>query len=440
MFDFLSKKISSVFDHLKGATSFTDSNISSVLEGISDAFLEADVPFEVVENFTNEIKSEIIGKKVSKGLKPDEQLSKIVYDKLLLFLGGDSKDSKFIFKPGSTVMVMGLQGSGKTTSLSKLAHLIKNERKNSKILLGSVDFYRPAAVDQLEILAKSTDVGFYRAQATNPVKAAIEIKEYAKQNGYDIILLDTAGRLHVDKEMLNELSLIKNEIKPDYNILVLDSMTGQESLAIADSFNKIANITGAILSKMDSDTKGGLAFSFKYVLKKPILFVGVGEKKEDLETFRPERIAGRIIGMGDLKSLMEKADQKLAKQEQDAVANAFKTGKLTLSDFAKQLEMVGRLGSLSGLMKYMPGFGSMAISQDKIDQSEKEIKKFKAIIGSMTLKERNNPSILDLSRKNRIAKGSGVKVDDVNLLLARFSQSQQMLKMVSQFGPKGFFR
>lgn len=444
MFDFLSEKFSSIFDRLKGEKSFNEQNITQTLESIKEALLQADVPFEVVEQFISQVRSEVLGQKLTVGLKPAEQLSKIIYDKLLLFLSSNGQGDKLQFsvKYPAIILIMGLQGSGKTTTLSKIAWYLKNQKnaKKPKILLASVDFYRPAAIDQLEILAKNCEVSFYRAENSNPVQAAQEIKDYGKKNSFDLILLDTSGRLHVDQKMLEELVSIEKIINPSYKFLVLDSMTGQESLSIAQSFNNATDFIGAILTKMDSDTRGGLAFAFKYVIKKPILFIGVGEKKEDIEPFRAERIAGRILGMGDIKTLVEKAEQKIKQQEQDSLLNSFKTGKLTLQDFSKQLDMLGRLGSLGGIMKYLPGAGSFSLTPEAIENGEKEIKKFKAIISSMTLKERNEPSILNSSRKNRVAKGSGVQVSDINTLLSRFEQSKQMLKAFKQFGPKGFFK
>ena len=446
MFNFLSEKFSSIFDRLKGETSFNEQNIAQTLESIKDALLQADVPFEVVDQFIAQVRQEILGQKIVKNLKPAEQLSKIIYDKLLVFLSSESQKSLFSVKFPAIILVMGLQGSGKTTTLSKIAWYLKNQNngakneKQPKILMASVDFYRPAAVEQLEILAQGCQVSFYKAYNSDPVEASQEIIDYGKKNNFDVILLDTSGRLHVDQKMLDELIAIDKRVNPNYKLLVLDSMTGQESLAIAQSFNKATNISGAILTKMDSDARGGLAFAFKYVIKKPILFVGVGEKKEDIEPFRAERIAGRILGMGDIKSLVEKAEQKIKQQEQESLLNSFKTGKFNLQDFAQQLDLLGRLGSLGSIMKYLPGVSSFSVSPEAIQNGEKEIKKFKAIISSMTLKERIDPLILNSSRKNRIAKGSGVEITDVNVLLSRFEQSKQMLKAFKQFGPKGFFK
>jgi len=437
MFDFLSKKFSGIFSKLTGKGSLSESNIGEALQKVKDALIEADVPYNLVEDFTESIKNEIIGQKVTKSLKPGEQFIKIVHERLLHFLGG-AGDANFSFQIPSTVMVMGLQGSGKTTTLGKLATFVqkqaKKRGKQRRILLGSVDFYRPAAVDQLEILAKQVGVGFYRASNADPVRAAKEIALYAKNNGYEILFLDTAGRLHVDNDMLQEIQQIDLSLRPKYKVLVLDSMTGQESLNVAKAFDQTVPFNWGVLSKMDSDTRGGAAFSFRYALKKPIMFVGVGEKSEDLELFRPARVADRILGMGDILSLIEKAEEKIKKDEQDQLYRAFSSGKMNLQDFANQMDMVGRLGSLSKIMKYIPGAAGMNVSPEMIQKGETEVKRFKAIISSMTLKERYCPRIIDGSRKKRIAAGAGVKVEDVNSLLQRFEQSQQYAKLFKRFG------
>jgi len=437
MFDFLSKKFSGIFSKLTGKGSLSENNIGEALQKVKDALIEADVPYALVEEFTENIKSEIIGQKVTKSLKPGEQFIKVVHERLLHFLGG-AGDTNFSFQIPSTVMVMGLQGSGKTTTLGKLAKFVKKQAekrgKKRRILLASVDFYRPAAVDQLEVLAKQVGVGFYRANNSDPVKATKEIANYAKANGYEILFLDTAGRLHVDNDMLHEIQQIDLHLRPKYKVLVLDSMTGQESLNVAKVFDKTVPFNWGILSKMDSDTRGGAAFSFRYALKKPIMFVGVGEKIEDLELFRPARVADRILGMGDILSLIEQAEEKIKKDEQDQLYRSFSSGKMNLQDFANQMDMVGRLGSLSKVMKYIPGAAGMNISPDMIQKGEAEVKRFKAIISSMTSKERYCPRILDGSRKKRIAAGAGVKVEDVNSLLQRFEQSQQYAKLFKRFG------
>ncbi len=445
MFEFLSRTFSSFFSRLQGTSHFTEATLSDALAKVHDALLDADVPYAVVQAFIQEIKQEVMGQKVLASLKPSEHLMKIVHDKLLSFLGGVGSETVFSFQIPSVTMVMGLQGSGKTTTIAKLAHFIKEaahkKGKQRSILVGSVDFYRPAAIDQLEILAKKVDVGFYRASSKDPVRAAQEIVNYAYKNSYELIFLDTAGRLHVDAPLLDELKQIDMLVKPKYKFLVLDAMTGQESLTIAQAFDQAVGFLGSILTKTDSETRAGAAFAFRYALKKPIIFVGVGEKVADLELFRPERVVRQILGMGDIVTLVEKAEEKIQHYEQEQLTRAFTQGRLTLNDFAQQMEMIGKLGSLSQIMKYFPGASDLQLSPDMIDKSEAEIKKFKAIISSMTPEERINPKVLDGSRKQRIARGAGVGVPDVNMLLDRFEQSQQLVKVFKKMKHfNGFFK
>lgn len=443
MFDFLSKKFSDIFTRMTGADKLSEKNIDVTLDKVHDALLEADVPFEVVKSFVAQVKQEVIGQKVYASLKPQELLMKIVNDKVVAFLGGQTSQTQFTFDIPSVVMIVGLQGSGKTTTTAKLAHFIKeqaNKRgKSRRIMVASVDFYRPAAIHQLEILAQQVDALFYRSTQSDAVLAAQEIYKQAQSQLVDILFLDTAGRLHIDTQMIEELKLIDTRIKPKYKLLVIDSMIGQESLSVAKAFEEKIGITGAILTKMDSDTRGGVAFAFKYELKKPILFIATGEKMQDIELFRPERIANRIIGMGDIASLVEKAQEKIKHHDQEALYKSISQGKMTLIDFFQQIEMVNKLGSLSSIMKYMPNMGSLNITPDMLQKGEVEIKKFKAIISSMTKKEKIMPKILDASRKSRIANGAGVSVADINSLLSRFEQSQQFAKVFSKLGKfKGF--
>jgi signal recognition particle subunit SRP54 len=438
MFDFLSKKFSSIFSRMTGQDRLTEKNINETLTNVHDALLEADVPYGVVEAFIEQIKQEVVGKKLTASLKPSEHLMKIVHDKLLQFLGGQAAENHFTFQTPSVVMVLGLQGAGKTTTIAKLAHYVQESAqkrgKTRRIMLASVDFYRPAALDQLEILSRKLNVLFYRSHLTDPVAAAQDIVKKSQQELCDLLFLDTAGRFHIDNQMVDELRQLDSRVKPKYKLLVIDAMTGQESLKVAQAFEQSVSITGAVLTKMDSEARGGVAFAFKYALKKPILFVGTGEKIDDFELFRPERMASRIIGMGDMMSLIERAQDKIKVHDQEAMNKSLSQGKMTLQDFAEQLEMVGKLGSLSSIMKYLPGAGSLAISQEMIQKGETEIKKFKAIINSMTPKERLRPKLLDGSRKNRIAKGAGVKIADVNMLLSRFEESQHFVKILRKMG------
>ncbi len=436
MFDFLTTKFSSIFQKITGDSKLTEKNIDAALQSVHDALLEADVPFEVTQAFTQELKQAAIGQKLFAAMKPHEQFIKIAHETVTRFLGGASLEKQFKFEQGAIVMVMGLQGSGKTTTVGKLAHWVKSVQKNRKILTASVDFYRPAAIDQLSIVSGQAGCAFYRAQSTNPVEAAREVFKYYQEQKFDLLLLDTAGRLHVDDTLLKELSSIDMHLQPAHKLLVLDAMTGQESLAVAKAFDQAVGFDACILTKLDSDTRGGAAFAFKYTLGKPIQFVGSGEKMEDLEPFRAERFADRILGMGDLLSLVEKANQKIKKEEQERMDRSLRTGNMTLDDFGQQLEMVGRMGSLSRLAQYIPGMSAVKIPQEQLQEGEREMKRFRAILSSMTPKERLNHTILQGSRKERIARGAGVKVADVNQLLARFDQLQQFAKLMKRH--KGF--
>lgn len=435
MFEFLSTKFSSVFTRLVGANQLNENNIADSLQKIKDVLLEADVPHQIVEQFLQEVTDEVIGKKIVKNLKAGEQFIKIVHEKLLQFLGGRS-DQEFKFQKHSIIMLLGLQGSGKTTTLAKLAHLLQHgpSSNGARVLLASVDFNRPAARDQLEVLAKSVGCAFYKSIATTPLEAAKEVCDYYKKNAFDYLLLDTAGRMHIDALLIEELRQVDMYIKPRYKIVALDAMLGQESLSVAQSFQEGVGFDAAILTKMDSGARGGVAFAFRYYIKKPVLFVGVGEKIDDLELFRPERVANRIIGVGDIQSLIEKAESKIKKADQDDLERSLKAGKLTLNDFAKQMDMMNKIGSLSQVLKYLPGMPGMTITPEMIQKGEQEMKRFKAIISSMTMKERLYPALLDKSRKERVAKGAGVKVAEVNALLARFEQTQQFVKLFKRMG------
>ena len=443
MFDLLSQKFSSLFSRFQG-NQLTEKSLTQALEQVRDALLEADVPYETIEQFTSEVRQEALNKKLVGSMKPSEHLVKIVHDKLVAFLGG-STTKGFSFQLPATIMVMGLQGSGKTTTIGKLAKMIKEQaearNKSRTIMVASVDFYRPAAIDQLEILARQAQAGpaqagqvgiqFYRSAETDPIKAAQDITRYAKQHLVDVLLLDTAGRLHVDSQMLDELEQIDKLVAPKYKILVLDAMTGQESLSVAKTFDERIGFMGALLTKMDSDTRGGVAFAFRYTLGKPILFAATGEKLDDIEPFRPERMASRIMGMGDMQTLLEQAEQKIDKNEQQRMAQSLKQGKFTLDDFASQMAMMDKLGSLGSISQYLPG---MKVSPEQLEQGEKELNMVKAILSSMTQKERRVPKILDGSRKKRIAQGAGVTPTEVNILLTRFEQSTQFAKLIKKMG------
>lgn len=437
MFDLLSSKFSSIFSRFTGGTRITEKSLEEALGKVRDALLEADVPYEVIEKFTEEVRQEVVGQKLIDSLKPAELLVKIVHDKMIAFLGGAST-SGFSFQFPATIMVLGLQGSGKTTTLGKFALMFKEQAqargKTRHILMASIDYYRPAAIDQLEILAHKAGVLFYRSSEKDALAAAKDIKAYAKKMQVDVLLLDTAGRLHVDETLLDELKKIDLAVNPTYKILVLDAMIGQESLKVAHAFDKAVGYMGALLTKIDSDTRGGVAFAFRYALQKPILFVATGEKLEDFEPFRPERMASRIMGMGDLHTLLEQADKKIKQQDQDRLSRSMQAGSFSLNDFAATMSMMSSLGSLSAVTKYLPSNLGLKMTSEQAENVEKEMKKFKAIMSSMTPKERMIPSLLDGSRKKRIAQGAGVTPADVNVLLARFEQIQQYAKLMKKMG------
>lgn len=442
MFSFLSDKFSHVLRWVGQKTTLTEENIAQAVSDVRTALLDSDIPLGIVEKFLEELKQAVTGAKIIGKLNPGEQFIKTVHDTVLTFLGGKNALTAINFQLPSVILVMGLQGSGKTTTIGKLAHLVltqaKAKGKTRRILLASVDYYRPAAIDQLEILSNQVGVDFYRAKSSSPVEAAQEICNHFKAKSYELLFLDTAGRLHVDTELMDELKQINKIAAPKHKILVLDAMTGQESLSVAQSFNEAVGFEAAIMSKMDSDTRAGAAFAFKYALNKPIAWVGTGEKIDDLEPFHPERMTSRILGMGDLQSLLEKAEASISQEKQASMTQRFMEGNFTLKDFYEQLAMVDSLGSLQKISRYLPGAGN--ISPEMMEQGQREMKRFKAIISSMTEKERMIPGILDGSRKKRIAQGAGVNTQDINQLLERFEQSKQFAKMFKKMGKlKRFF-
>ncbi len=435
MFGSLTEKFSALFLRFNGGV-LTQKAIDAAMDTVKTTLLEADVPYEVIESFIQKIQFDLVNKKITASLKPAELVMKVVHERITELLGGKQSAKNFFFQIPSIILMAGLQGSGKTTTLAKLAFLIKNDaakrHKARKILVCSVDYYRPAAREQLAILAKQIGVDVYVARADNPVAAAVEAVQYAQSNHYEHCFIDTAGRLHVETQLLSELHDIVKSIKPTYTFLVLDAMIGQESLRVAQAFEPIINATGIIVTKMDSESRAGAAFACYSMVKKPVIFMGTGEKIDDLEYFNPERMANRIIGLGDMHTLIEKAEQKIKLSEQQDLQKAFLKNKLTLQDFSKQLDMMGSLGGISSLMKYFPGIPGMKIDAEQLEKGEKEIKKFRAIISSMTIKEQIGRSPISESRRKRIARGSGTLPQDVVLLLERFEQSQQFVKILKR--------
>lgn len=433
MFTYLSQKLHDVFSQIAGQKTLTTTNIEVSCDQVLQALIEADVPYAVAQSFLDQVKKAALGIKVSGSLKPGEQFIKLVYEELTKFLGGTT--APFSLELPATVLVMGLQGAGKTTLLSKLAYAqiaqAQQKNKSRSVLLASVDFQRPAAIEQLEIVSRQAGASFYRAATTHTFDAIQEIMAYRRAHSFDILLLDTAGRLHVDTPLLEELGHVVDLVQPTQKILVLDGMTGQESLNVAQAFTAVG-FDGVVMTKMDGSARGGAAFAFSYQLKKPIFYLGTGEKVTDLITFHPDRMAQRILGMGDLLTLIEQAEASVKKDEQEKMAQRMMAGTITLEDFAQQLAMMSRMGSLTSLVQYLPGV--QKVSEAQISQAEIEMKQFKAIIGSMTPKERKYPEILNGARKARVAKGSGTTPALVNQLLSRFEQCKQFVKLAKQFG------
>ena len=436
MFDTLNNKFEKIVQSIKGKAVISDEDLDVTLREIRIALLEADVSLIVVKDFINSIKQNIIGKEVLKSIKPDQMIVKLVQDELTSILGSENKSLNFSSTQLTKILFCGLQGSGKTTSVAKLSNYLKKSSKK-KVLLASVDVYRPAAQEQLSILAKETDTDFFSHNLSSPLKIVEETVVYAKKNLFDVVILDTAGRQVVDQNLMNELIEIDKKYEPDETLLVADALTGQDAANVAKSFSDIINITGSILTRVDGDSRGGAALSIKTITNSPIKFIGIGEKIENFEPFHPERTAQRILGMGDIVSIVEKAAENIDKDEMEDMAKKFAKGKFDLEDFSKQLKQMGKMGGVTGLLSMLPGVSKAQklMAENKI--SDSAINKQIAIISSMTKKERADPDIIKASRKIRISNGSGTKVQDVNRLLKQFLQSQKMMKRMKSMGKGG---
>jgi len=436
MFDTLNTKFEKIVQSIRGKAVISETDLEVTLREIRIALLEADVSLVVVKEFINSIKSNILGKEILKSVKPDQMIIKLVQDELVKILGSENKSLNLSSSQLTKILFCGLQGSGKTTSIAKLSYLLKKSSKK-KILLASADIYRPAAQEQLKVLAEETGSDFFNHNLTSASKIVDDSIDYAQKNLFDILILDTAGRQVVDKKLMSELIEIENKFKPDETLLVADALTGQDAANVAKSFSDAINITGSILTRIDGDSRGGAALSIKSITNSPIKFIGLGEKVENFEPFHPERIAQRILGMGDIVSLVEKAAENIDKEEMEDMAKKIAKGKFDLEDFANQLKQMGKMGGVSGLLSMMPGVSKAQklMAENKISNSmiDKQI----AIINSMTKKERADPDIIKASRKIRISKGSGTKVQDVNRLLKQFLQSQKMMKRMKSMGKGG---
>ena len=437
MFGTLNEKLEKIVKSIAGRATISEDDLDITLREIRIALLEADVALSVVKDFIDNVKSNIVGKEVLKSIKPDQMIIKLVQEELIKILGLNNEPLN-IAKTGITkILFCGLQGSGKTTTIAKVANFIKKNSKK-KILLVSSDIYRPAAQEQLQVLGKQINVEFFDHQNSQSVEAiTLESIKYAEKNLFDILLFDTAGRQVVDDKMMEELKTISQKLKPQEAILVADSLTGQDAANIAKRFNEAVSITSSILTRVDGDGRGGAALSIKSITGAPIKFIGTGEKIDQLESFHPERIANRILGMGDIVSLVEKASENFDKKEMEDLAKKMSKGKFDLEDFASQLKQMGKMGGLSGIMSMLPGISKAQklMAENKI--SDDVINHQIAIISSMTKKERADPDIIKASRKIRISNGSGTRVQDVNKLLKQFFQSQKMMKKIKSMGKGG---
>ncbi len=424
MFESLGDRLQNAVSKIKGYGKITEDNISEMMREIRLALLEADVNYQVVKEFTNNVKEKALGEEVKRSIKPGDMFVKILNDELTELLGGEEKPLNLKGNP-ATLMLVGLQGSGKTTTIGKLANYLRKKHAK-KPLLVACDVYRPAAIDQLKQLGKQLNIEVYEEGKNNPVEIAKNAINYAKENKYDYVLIDTAGRLHVDEELMEELENIRKEVSPDEILLVIDAMMGQDAINVITGFNDKLPLTGVILTKLDGDTRGGVALSVRHLTNVPIKFIGVSEKLDGLDSFDPKRMAGRILGMGDIVSLVEKATEAIDEKEAEKAAKKMQSGKFDLEDFLNQMKQIKKLGPLENLIKLIPGASKMGLNNINIDP--KQMAHIEAIILSMTPAERRNPDIIKASRKTRIAKGCGLSVQEVNKLLTQFDQMKKMMK------------
>ncbi|MGE5305973.1 MAG: signal recognition particle protein [Alphaproteobacteria bacterium] len=438
MFESLTDKLELTFKRLRGQGKISEKNIEEALRDVRLALLEADVHIKVVRQFVESVKTKAMGQEVLQSLTPEQQFIKIVHEELVNLLGGKNEDLDLKTAPPVVIMLVGLQGSGKTTTLAKLARHLKNEKKRTPYLVPA-DIYRPAAIEQLKILGRELDLPVHNSNPeTSPVAICQQALEEAQRRFCDVLLIDTAGRLHIDEELMEELAAVKQAVKPHHILFVADSMTGQDAVNQAVGFDGKLGITGIILTKLDGDARGGAALSIRETVGKPILFSGVGEKLEALEPFYPDRLASRILGMGDVLSLIDKVQQNVEQKEAARLQKAFQKQQFTLEEFQIQLQQIKRMGSMNSLLEMIPG-GKKLASQVDADKAEKELKRVEAIINSMTPQERRNPAILNGSRRRRIAQGSGTTVTDINRLMKQFMEMKKMMQRVNKMGVRSLF-
>jgi signal recognition particle subunit SRP54 len=440
MFDSLSEKLESVFKKLRGQGLMTEENIRDALREVRLALLEADVNFKVVRDFVESVRAKSIGVEVLQSLSPGQQIIRIVHDELVLIMGGGSdKALDLAAKPPVAVMLVGLQGAGKTTTCGKLGRHLKGLKRRP--LLVPADVYRPAAIDQLTTVGRQLGLEVFNSSTDQkPVDICTAAMKYAELNGYDTVILDTAGRHQIDDYLMNELEEIKAATQPMEILFVADAMTGQEAVNVAAGFNERLDITGVVLTKLDGDAKGGAALSIKAVTGKPIKFVGLGEKLDALEVFHPDRLVSRILGMGDVLSLVEKAQSVFDEKETARLQQKLKKNQFDLEDFLAQMQQIRKMGSMESIMGMIPGMGKMMKQMKGAQPSENDLKRIEAIIRSMTPGERANHGIINGSRRLRIAKGSGTSVPEVNQLLKRFTEAQKVVKQLQKLGPKGLLK
>ncbi|RGR57485.1 signal recognition particle protein [Phocaeicola plebeius] len=427
MFDNLSERLERSFKILKGEGKITEINVAETLKDVRRALLDADVNYKVAKNFTDTVKEKALGQNVLTAVKPSQLMVKIVHDELTTLMGGDTAEIELKGRP-AVILMSGLQGSGKTTFSGKLARMMKS-KKNRKPLLVACDVYRPAAIDQLKVLGQQVEVPVYsELDSKDPVQIALNAIQEAKAKGYDLVIVDTAGRLAVDEQMMNEIEAIKKAINPDATLFVVDAMTGQDAVNTAREFNERLDFTGVVLTKLDGDTRGGAALSIRTVVNKPIMFVGTGEKLDAVDQFHPARMADRILGMGDIVSLVERAQEQYDEEEAKRLQKKIQKNQFDFNDFLTQIHQIKKMGNLKELASMIPGVGK-AIKD--IDIDDNAFKSIEAIIYSMTPEERTHPEILNGTRRTRIAKGSGTSIQEVNRLLKQFDQTRKMMKMVT---------
>ena len=426
MFEYMGDRISKAIKNIRGMGKITEENISDAMREIRVALLEADVNYQVVKEFINNVKEKLLGEEVQKSLKPDELFIKVIKDELVTLLGGDYAPLEVTKKP-TIILLCGLQGSGKTTTAGKLANLVRKKHAK-KPLLVACDIYRPAAIEQLQTIGKQLGIEVYTEGKNNPVDIAKNAVNYARENKYDFIIIDTAGRLQIDETLMQELKDISSNVNPQETILVIDAMMGQDAINVINGFNDALKLTGAILTKLDGDTKGGVALSVRHLTNVPIKFVGDSEKLDGLSEFYPERMAERILDMGDILSIAEKVESVIDEEEAKYSAKRMQSGKFDLEDFLSTMKQIKKLGPLEKIIKMLPQARSMGLNN--VSVNPKDMAHIEAIILSMTPKERRNPDILKATRKQRIAKGSGRSVEEVNRLLKQFEQMKQMMKQM----------